>query len=82
MLLVRVKHLPGESAIGGGWSRTDHLLDELRRQSAAATGVKNPKPHPDRPQRKARPARHRQRTVTDFKRRAAARRQAITEGRL
>lgn len=85
MLLVRVKYLPAESALAAGWSRTDHLLDELRRQTAAAAGVKNPKPHPDRPKsqkhrRVDTPARRK--AVREFHRRAAARKQAIAEGRL
>lgn len=56
MIVVRVRYLPRDSACAliladqdsPLWSRTDELLDELRREVAASRGVKRPKPHPDR----------------------------------
>jgi hypothetical protein len=83
MVLVRVKHLPADSALGGGWTRSEHLLDELRRQVAGSAGVKNPKPHPDRPKRKPRRmTKQRKAKLDDARRRARERRKAIAEGRL
>lgn len=89
-LLTLVLYLPDDSATaaairkGPHWSLRDHLIDELRMQVAALGGVKRPEPHPTRP----RPARNavntpaRRRKLRAARARAAARRQAIAEGRI
>lgn len=55
MILVRVQHLPLDAVSVRllndnkvPWSRTEHLLDELRRRLDALGGDKRPKPDPDR----------------------------------
>jgi hypothetical protein len=77
-LLVLVQHLPPDAAcvarLNDGkvpWSRTDQLLDEVRRRLDRLRGVKRPKPDPNRPMPTARPP-----TPTRARRLAAARRRA------
>lgn len=85
---VLVKHLPADAAcvevLNDGkqvWSRTDQLLDEIRRRLDRLGGVKRPKADPSRPRRTRKaPTPQRRRRFADARARARQRRRDIERG--